>query len=72
MEMTAGEKIRLLAKRKGKSMGDIADLTEQSRQNLSNKMKRDNFTVADLQKIAAALDCSVNITFVDDTTGESI
>jgi len=35
-------------------------------------MKRDNFTVADLQKIAAALDCSVNITFVDDTTGESI
>ena len=72
MEITAGEKIRLLAKRKGKSMGDIADLTEQSRQNLSNKMKRDNFTVAELQKIAAALGCSVNITFVDDTTGESI
>ena len=72
MEMTASEKIRLLAKRKGKSMGDIADLTEQSRQNLSNKMKRDNFTVVELQKIAAALDCSVNITFVDDTTGESI
>lgn len=72
MEMTAGEKIRLLAKRKGKSMGDIADLTEQSRQNLSNKMKRDNFTVAELQRIAAALDCSVTITFVDDATGESI
>lgn len=72
MEMTAGEKIRLLAKRKGKSMGDIADLTQQSRQNLSNKMKRDNFTVAELQKIAAALACSVTITFVDDATGESI
>ena len=72
MEMTAGEKIRLLAKRKGKSMGDIADLTNQSRQNLSNKMKRDNFTVAELQKIAAALDCSVAVTFVDNATGESI
>ena len=72
MEMTASEKIRLLAKRKGKSMGDIADLTEQSRQNLSNKMKRDNFTVAELQKIAAALDCSVTVTFVDHTTGESL
>ena len=71
MEMTASEKIRLLAKRKGKSMGDIADLTEQSRQNLSNKMKRDNFTVAELQKIATALDCSVTISFVDNTTGES-
>lgn len=72
MEMTASEKIRLLAKRKGKSMGDIADLTEQSRQNLSNKMKRDNFTVAELQKIATALDCSVTVTFVDHTTGESL
>ncbi len=72
MEMTAGEKIRFLAKRKGKSMGDIAELTNQSRQNLSNKMKRDNFTVAELQKIAAALDCSVTIAFVDNTTGESI
>ena len=72
MEMTASEKIRILAKRKGKTMGDIADLTEQSSQNLSNKMKRDNFTVAELQKIAAALDCSVTITFVDNATGESI
>ena len=31
MKITAGEKIRLLAKRKGKTMGDIAILTEQSR-----------------------------------------
>ena len=72
MEMTASEKIRILAKRKGKTMGDIADLTEQSRQNLSNKMKRDNFSVAELQKIATALDCSVTISFVDNTTGESL
>ena len=70
--MTASEKIRILAKRKGKTMGDIADLTEQSRQNLSNKMKRDNFSVAELQKIATALDCSVTISFVDNTTGESL
>ena len=72
MEISASEKIRILAKRKGKSMGDIADLTEQSRQNLSNKMKRDNFTIAELNKIAAALDCSVSITFTDNNTGEQI
>ncbi len=72
MEMSASEKIRILAKRKGKSMGDIADLTEQSRQNLSNKMKRDNFTIAELNRIAAALDCKVSICFTDNDTGEQI
>ena len=72
MEMTASEKIRILAKRKGKSMGDIADMTEQSRQNLSNKMKRDNFTIAEIIRIAAALDCSVSICFTDTKTGEQI
>lgn len=72
MEISTSEKIRILAKRKGKSLGDIADLTEQSRQNLSNKMKRDNFTIAELKKIASALDCTVNITFSDIETGEQI
>ena len=72
MEMTASEKIRILAKRKGKSMGDIADLTNQSRQNLSNKMKRDNFTITELNKIAAALDCTVSICFTDIITGEQM
>ena len=72
MEISTSEKIRILAKRKGKTMGDIADLTEQSRQNLSNKMKRDNFTIAEINKIAAALDCSVNICFTDNKTGETI
>ena len=72
MEMTAGEKIRLLAKRQKKTMGDIAELTGQSRQNLSNKMQRDNFTVAELQKIAAALNCTVEITFIDKDSGAAV
>ena len=72
MDITASEKIRILVKRKGKSMGDLADLTGQSRQNLSNKMKRDNFTIAELNKIAAALDCYVSISFTDIETGEQI
>lgn len=72
MEISASEKIRILAKRKGKSLGDIADLTEQSRQNLSNKMNRDNFTIAELKKVAAALGCTVSICFTDTETGEQI
>ncbi len=70
--MTASEKIRLIAKRKGKAMGDIAELTGQSRQNLSNKMQRDNFTITELNKIAAALDCTVDVSFIDNQTGEKI
>ena len=72
MDMTASEKIRLIAKRKGKTMGEIAELTNQSRQNLSNKMQRDNFTLAELDKIASALDCVVEIQFVDNASGEKI
>ena len=72
MDISASEKIRILAKRKGKSMGDLADLTGQSRQNLSNKMKRDNFTIAELNKIAEALECSIEITFTDNNSGEQI
>ena len=72
MEMTASEKIRLIAKRKGKTMGEVAEMTSQSRQNLSNKMQRDNFTIAELQKIASALECSVEIRFVDNASGEII
>jgi len=72
MEMTPSEKIRLIAKRKGKTMGDIADMTNQSRQNLSNKMQRDNFTLAELNKIASALGCSVEIKFIDNASGEQL
>ena len=72
MELTASEKIRILANRRGASMADIADLTGQSRQNLSNKLKRDNFSVVELQKLAAALNCSVSICFIDNENGESI
>ncbi len=72
MDFTASEKIRLIAKRKGKTMGDVAEMTSQSRQNLSNKMQRNNFTIAELQKIASALDCSIEIRFVDNASGEII
>ena len=50
MSMTAGEKIRTLMSRKNISMGDMAEKTGQSRQNLSNKMKRGNFSESEIAK----------------------
>lgn len=65
MYMTAGEKLRALMGRQKMSMGEMADKTEQSRQNLSNKMKRDDFSEKEIIKMAAALGLTVNIQFID-------
>lgn len=43
--------------------GKMAEATGQTRQNLSNKMSRGNFTERDISEIAAALGCKVEITF---------
>lgn len=63
MSMTVAEKIRLIAKRVNMSMGDLAEGTGQTRQNLSNKLNRDNMSTKDIQALAEAMGCSVEITF---------
>ena len=63
MDITVAEKIRLIMKRQNKTMGDIAEASGQTRQNLSNKMTRGNFTEKDILALAAALDCQVEIRF---------
>lgn len=63
MNMTVAEKIRLIAKRVNMSMGDLAEGTGQTRQNLSNKLNRDNMSTKDIQALAEAMGCSVEVTF---------
>ena len=41
-------------------------------QNLHNKMKRDNFSVSELESIAAVLDCDLNIQFISKETGKPL
>ena len=53
-------------------MKRMARRLEISPQNLNAKMKRDNFTEADLKKIADVLDCSFEASFRLNDTGESI
>lgn len=55
MSLTIGEKIKVIMKRQNVTMTELSDAIGQSRQNLTNKMKRDNFTEEDYKKIAAAL-----------------
>ena len=53
--LPSAEKIRLIMKRQNKTMGDIAEASGQTRQNLSNKMTRGNFTEKDILALAGAL-----------------
>ena len=72
MPLSMGEKIKVVLKRRNMTLGDLADKTGQSRQNLSNKISRDNFTEKDLQEIAAALNCTYSASFIMNDTGEVV
>lgn len=71
--MGMAEKIRIiLVKRGNLSDAELARRIGISPQNLSGKMKRDNFSERDLETIAAALGCTYNATFTMTDTGEVI
>lgn len=72
MPLSMGEKIKVVLGRRDMTLGDLAEKTGQTRQNLSNKMSRDNFTEKELRKIADALDCTYYAGFTLNDSGEDI
>lgn len=72
MELTTSEKIRIILKRRNMSVTTLAEKIDTTRQNLTNKLARDNFTETDLKDIAQALDCSFGSSFKFNDTGEEI
>jgi transcriptional regulator with XRE-family HTH domain len=72
MPLTFGEKIKIIMGRRDFSISDLAKKTGQSPQNMSNKMSRDNFSEKELKEIAAALDCTFEMVFKMNDTGEEI
>jgi phage tail tape-measure protein len=64
MNISVAEKIRIIANRKNITMGMLAELTGQTRQNLSNKMSRGNFTEKDIAAMAKALGCEAEVIFI--------
>lgn len=63
MSLTIGEKLKVIMKRRGVTMTELAEKTGQSRQNLTNKMARDKFTEQETKELAAALGCEVVVEF---------
>jgi transcriptional regulator with XRE-family HTH domain len=64
MALSMGEKIRIVLRRKKMTITDLAIAIGTSRQNLTNKLNRDNFSEKELQQIAEALGCRFEGYFV--------
>lgn len=70
--MTTVEKIKTIMNRRNMNITSLADETEQTRQNLTNKFKRNNLNENEIRNIADALNCDIEINFIDRDTGEII
>ncbi len=64
MSLSMGEKIRILLRRKKTTIANLAEKLGTSRQNLTNKLNRDNFTEKELHEIAKALECQFEGFFI--------
>jgi len=72
MQLKTSEKIKVILGRRELSISDLAQKLGTSRQNLTNKFARDNFSEKELHDIAAALDCKFDALFTLNDTGETI
>lgn len=65
MELSVTEKIRSLLKDKNVPIIELGHRLGKSKQNMSNKLKRDNYTVNELKEIAKVMDCTLEVNFID-------
>ena len=70
--LSVSEKTKILLKRNNMTVSRLAEALNISRQNLSNKLSRDNFDEKDIKAIADALNCDVDIIFTDKTNGNTL
>lgn len=70
--MAMAEKVRILLVKRKITVTDLAKRLGMSQSNLSNKLSRDNFSEKELQEIAEALNCDLDISFTLRDTGEKV
>lgn len=70
--LETNEKIRILLKRKGMTVTSLSEELNTTRQNLTNKLNRNNFSENELREIARALKCSLILEFEDMESKEKI
>ncbi len=72
MPISMGEKIKIVLKRRNMTTTELAEKIGTSRQNLTNKFKRNNFSEKEIAEIAAVLDCTFEGNLILKDTGEVI
>lgn len=70
--MSMSEKIRIALVKRKFSITELATALGTSQSNLSNKLKRDNFSEKELSQIADILNCEFKGVFIMNDTGEEI
>lgn len=70
--MGMSEKIKIVLVKRKKSVTDLAKALNTSSQNLSNKLRNDNFREEELREIADILNCDLDIRFTLRDTGEQV
>ncbi len=72
MKMGMAQKIRIILLLKGMTIKELASRLGVSGSNISNKLRRDNFSEKELHQIAEALGCDYDGVFTMRDTGEQI
>ena len=78
LELTFGEQVKIILKRKGMTIKELAKLIEEqtgkkmSRQNMTQRLNRDNFQEQDMRTIASILGCPFQLNILgEDTAAEN-
>ena len=72
LDLTFGEQVKVVLKRKGMTIKELAELIEvqtgkkMSRQNLTQRLSRDNFQEQDMRMIAGILGCPLHLSILDE------
>lgn len=73
-DLTFGEQVKIVLSRKGMTIKELAEMIEQrtgkkmSRQNLTQRLGRDNFQEQDMRMIAAILECPFKLSILGEDT----
>lgn len=70
--MNITEKIKILCIKKNISIAELSVKLGNSKQNLFNKLYRNDMKISDLEKIATALNCELKINFIDKENRENL
>lgn len=76
LDLTFGEQVKLILSRKGMTIKELAEIIEErtgkkmSRQNLTQRLGRDNFQEQDMRMIAEILECPFHLSILGDVRPE--